>query len=131
MVINYRKTYNAGQEQGFTLLELLVALVILGLALGLVSGAVSDSLTRTERMRAQTSAAVLASNVLERLGNDTPLKFGATRGTQPPFSWTLTITPAAGHFILPLDKIDLRIAGPSGHSIGHWQTLRLAPQPHP
>jgi len=131
MVVQRTKIHNVEQNQGFTILELLVALVILGLALGLVSGAVSDSLARTERMRAQTSAAVLAANILARLGNDMPARAGITQGTQPPLSWTLTITPAQGHNLLPLEKIDLAITGPSGHTIGHWQSLRVAPQPHP
>jgi len=115
---------------GFTLLEVLVAMVILGLALAFLTSTISDSLARSERTQRNGRAAILADTLLDRLGRDVPLKKGMSEGHDGELSWRLTVsslTPVDSTF--PLDRIDLTISTANPHAIGHWVSLRLAPQP--
>lgn len=115
---------------GFTLLEVLVALVILGLALAFLTGTITDSLDRAERTEREDHAAILADTILARLGRDVPLQTGTSVGRDGELSWRLmitSITPVDADF--PLDRIDLTITTPTGRPIGNWESLRVAPPP--
>lgn len=115
--------------EGFTLLEVLVALVILGLALGLLTGAIADSLARAERIATEDHAVALADSLLAGLGRDTPLRLGVTRSHKDNLFWRLSVAPNPGpRTAPPLDRIVLSIAARSGPVIGQWRTLRVAPR---
>ncbi|MHB1303873.1 MAG: prepilin-type N-terminal cleavage/methylation domain-containing protein [Acidiphilium sp.] len=115
--------------EGFTLLEVLVALVILGLALGMVSGVISDSLARAERVATDEHAVVLADSLLAGLGRDMPLRPGVRGGRKDGLVWRLSVMPNPGpRTALPLDRVELSIATRAGHIVGRWRTLRIAPR---
>lgn len=116
----------APSQDGFTLLEVLVALVILGLAVAMLHGAVSDSLMRAERISDQDRAIVVADSLLAQAGYDLPLHPGVAQGLQDDLPWALAVTPApnAGTSI-QLVAVDLCVFTASNRLIGEWRTLRV------
>jgi prepilin-type N-terminal cleavage/methylation domain-containing protein len=59
---------------GFTLLETLVALAILGLALGSSLSVFGDTLTRSRHAAMEAQAAGVAQTLLEQLGTTLPTR---------------------------------------------------------
>ena len=117
--------------EGFTLVEVLVALAILGLALAMLTSSITDSLARVERIETENQAAALADGVLAELGQGIGLRNGITQGQAQNLRWILTVAPVpGGSKIVPLDQVDLTIDDTANKkTIGHWQTLRVAPVP--
>lgn len=74
-------------NEGFTFLEVLVALVALGLALGMLTGTISDSVARAGRVASDEHAVVLADSLLAGLGRDMPLRPGVTGGRKDSLVW--------------------------------------------
>lgn len=68
---------------GFTLLEVLVALVIFGVAFGALAGLFQTSLLQTTKADDLRLATALAEAQLARFGKDLPLRSGKTEGTSP------------------------------------------------
>jgi prepilin-type N-terminal cleavage/methylation domain-containing protein len=116
------------QSSGFTLLEVLIALAILGLCLAFLTGTAFDSFTRVERIDREEHAVVLADNILARLGHDIPVVPGTTSGKEGDLVWHMTIAPLQDQGALQLDQIDLDITTLAGRPIGHWLSLRVAAQ---
>ena len=113
---------------GFSLIEVLVALAILGLGLALLDGAVSDSLARLERSRREDHAAILADAILARLGQDVAMRPGDQHGRDGLLAWSVHIIPVfPTDPQFPLDRVDLAISDAAGHQIGHWSDLQIAP----
>jgi type II secretory pathway pseudopilin PulG len=133
-------------EAGFTLIEALVAFVILGLALGALLPRISLALTVTEDADAHARAVLLAESLIDAVGEEIPLEPGETDGVQDGFAWRVAIVPAA--FVpccarggrasepvapLPVDLYDVtatvsRLRRGAALPISLW-TEKLAPQP--
>jgi prepilin-type N-terminal cleavage/methylation domain-containing protein len=84
-------------ERGFTLIEILVALAILGLILASFAGVVSGRSLAAGRMDGETQALLYARSMMERLGRDLPLSPGEAGG---PIAgggqWRLRVRPTDG-----------------------------------
>jgi general secretion pathway protein I len=81
------------EERGFTLIEVLIALAILGVSLAVVLTTVSDSLSRTRRGEQELLATSLARSLIDRVGADLALKSSDTSGdADDGFSWRLSVT---------------------------------------
>jgi general secretion pathway protein I len=79
-------------ERGFTLIEVLIALAILGVSLGVVLTTVSDSLARTRRSEQELLATSFAQSLQSRVGADLSVKGDNASGEVPGgFSWRLSI----------------------------------------
>jgi len=118
----------SSHPNGFTLLELLVALVILGLCLAVLTSSISDSLARAERIETANHAESLADSILLQLGRDAPVVAGVTKGEVQNLFWRLIAGPAPGFLgNMRVDEIDLTITTASHRVVGQWRTLRLAP----
>src|SRR5271167_3741479 len=79
---------------GFTLLELLVALVILGLGLTVLFGSVGDGVRGASLAARQRDAASAAESMLAELGHSRPLADGETDGDLPNgLHWHLVVGP--------------------------------------
>lgn len=72
---------DAATVSGFTLIEVLVAVAILGISLALLLSGFSTSLERMRQTRAETLALALAQSLLDRIGPEIPLERGKKKGT--------------------------------------------------
>jgi prepilin-type N-terminal cleavage/methylation domain-containing protein len=121
---------------GFTLIEVLVALAIAGLAFGVALPVISESLTGGAAATAEAAAMIEAQSLLARVGQDIGLVDGTLAGHDGDLSWTIEIAPwqpADGTqpgFGVRAHRVAVAVSWP-----GHNQpqtlrlvTLRLAPR---
>jgi len=80
-------------EEGFTLLEVLVALAILSVALTVLLGIFSQSLTQVRALREREAARALAQSLLAEQGIDIAIAPGTTGGRTGAFSWRIDTSP--------------------------------------
>lgn len=81
---------------GFTLLEVLVALLIFGLVFGVLAQIFQTGFRQSSTAEAVTTATLLARSHIARIGVDLPLEIGETEEeTNGGFRLRTTITPAA------------------------------------
>lgn len=83
----------AGDELGFTLLELLVALAILAAGLTLVLAAFTGALDRNRDQEAQVEAQSLESALLAQALTRPDVQFGALEGQKGQFHWRVEYSP--------------------------------------
>ena len=83
------------QAAGFTLIEILVSLAILGIILATFAEVLSGSLLSSRRIDSGTEALLFARSTMDRIGRDLPLRAGLSRGAFPDGGgWSLSISPA-------------------------------------
>jgi general secretion pathway protein I len=81
--------------RGFTLLEVLVALIIFGIAFGVLAQVVQTGLRQSDVAATTTTAVLLARSQLARVGADVPLAPGALEGeTEGGLRWHIGVLPA-------------------------------------
>lgn len=81
-------------RQGFTLVEVLVALAILAIAFGFALRAISGGFDRLGRDQKNADALILARSTLARVGHDIALEDGAIGGaTGEGFAWRIETCP--------------------------------------
>jgi len=80
--------------RGFTLIEVVIAFVLLGLVLSTAYEIFSDGLTRAGALEERSSALEVARSQLDDAGVEQPLQEGIAQGEarDPRFHWTTTIT---------------------------------------
>jgi general secretion pathway protein I len=81
-------------QSGFTLVETLVALAIVGLSLAVLLRIVSDNLDRTRRLRNEALAASLAQSLIAQSQAGTPTD--ASGASDGGFAWHIHVAPYAG-----------------------------------
>jgi general secretion pathway protein I len=80
--------------RGFTLIEMLVALAILGLAFGGAFRALAGGLDRLDRDRNSEQALLVARSLLARIGQDIPLRDGQQAGKEAGgLFWFIAMAP--------------------------------------
>ena len=85
------------RRDGFTLLELMVALALLALLMAPAFQSLSAALDRLGRGRVAAEALVLAQSTLDRVGNDIPVGEDEVRGrTGDGFTWVVQTAPYGG-----------------------------------
>ncbi len=128
---------SSAESSGFTLIEVLIALAIVGLALGTAATVFRDGLLSHAAAADLETAIALADEKLAAAGSDTPLEQGETRGVfARRFGWRLAIKPyedRPDHAIAAfrLYRLEAEVTWLDG-----WRkrrialdTLRLAPAP--
>lgn len=101
-----------GSANGFSLIEVLVALVILAIGLGTLYSAFSTALGASGRADSHLAATHLAQSLLDQQTTGRIFKPGVTRGRQDQFAWSVAIDPA-----------DEELAPAA--AAGSWQLLRM------
>lgn len=105
-------------QAGFTLLELLVALSIMGMALALIYRSVGDSARNAHDLVLQQRAMWLAESVLASR-NSLPPQGWQEKGESGGMGWevqsTPQTTPLNGDKVIPLLRVDLAV---------HWEASR-------
>ena len=98
------------KNQGFSLLEILVAFSILTVSLGIVLKIFSTGITTAQVTGDYTTAVQIAKNLLDKTGNESPLKAGEITGSENKlYQWRVTVSPKT--FTTPeLDLHDLPVA---------------------
>lgn len=86
-------SHDRAAQQGFTLIEVLAALAILGIAFGYAFSAISDSVGSLASARKEHEAVRIADDLLARLGHDLPVVAGHTSGADGQTTWSLEIDP--------------------------------------
>ncbi len=85
----------ARRRQGFTLIEVVVALLIFGLAFAVVARIIQTGVLQSGRAEAMTTATLLARSQLARIGADVPVAEGELDGDAGDgFHWQIVIRPA-------------------------------------
>ena len=83
------------RRQGFTLIEVVVALLIFGLAFAVVARIIQTGVLQSGRAEAMTTATLLARSQLARTGVDVPVAEGELDGDAGDgFHWQIVIRPA-------------------------------------
>jgi general secretion pathway protein I len=83
-----------GPSRGFTLIEVLVALVVLSLALAVIFSGVSEALRSRRAALHYQQAMLLAESKLASIGLETPLQEGEFSGDfSDQFHWRALVTP--------------------------------------
>lgn len=123
------------RQTGFSLIETLVAFVLLSSALAVILQLFSSGLAGTLRAENHSRAMVLGDGLLAALGREEPMQPGQREGSSGPLHWRMQITPAAagddgdapGDWALY--RIDLTLLWPQGtrQQTLHLATLRLGP----
>jgi len=114
-------------DQGFTLLEVLVALAILGVSLATLLGVFGESLDRDRAIAQRMAARTLAQSLLVQAEADPALVAGTKSGqSDEDLSWRITAEPiSADGAPSGLIKIDVSVRGESQNPV-HLTTVRLA-----
>jgi general secretion pathway protein I len=128
------------RQQGFTLLEVIVAFALLALALSLLLGSLSGA-SRQVRESADGSRATLhAQSLLAQLGAGDVLQPGRQEGSfeGDRYRWQLEVTPFADPLAARAQVdpgapqlLDVRLTmrwGDEPRQALQWRTLRLAPR---
>ncbi len=117
---------------GFTLLETLVALAILGLALGFSVSVFTDTLGRSRHAALEASAVDLGRSLLEEFDAAHSVTTEAITGVTDGFHWRLdtrpyhtATAPAAGAAILWSVRLDISWSESGTPKFFHLETLRL------
>jgi len=75
------------RQRGFTLLEVIIALIIAGLALGVMFDAAATGLRASQRATRTAEALSMARSRLATLGHGTPLVTADTQGDDGAYHW--------------------------------------------
>jgi general secretion pathway protein I len=83
-------------HKGFTLLEVMVAFVVLAAALGLLLGMLSRGLHQITQSQSETEASLYAQSLLDAVGTLEPLQPGASEGNfaRGRYRWRLQVDQA-------------------------------------
>jgi general secretion pathway protein I len=81
------------RQQGFSLLEVLVAFAILGMSLGILYEAFGGSLRNLSVAGDYTRAMIIAESHLAEAANRMPLESGTDQGRTGDFRWQLKVLP--------------------------------------
>ncbi|MCB1760870.1 MAG: prepilin-type N-terminal cleavage/methylation domain-containing protein [Gammaproteobacteria bacterium] len=90
----YLPTVQAKSMRGFTLLETMVAFVLLSLALALIFQIFSTGLRSGSAAEQRVAAAIVADGIMASLEDRWPLEIGERSGEEGPFSWHLEVQSA-------------------------------------
>jgi prepilin-type N-terminal cleavage/methylation domain-containing protein len=85
------------RNAGFSLIEIMIAILILGVALTGLTQGITTALSSSKASELQTAAGLIASGQIETLRAEKELDDGVTEGecgeALPSCSWTLTVSP--------------------------------------
>jgi len=120
-------------EAGFTLLELLIALMIFSLAFAASAHVAQTALRQSQRAEATVKATALAEATITRLGADLPLRRGELSGQGWDGgvwrAWIELAEPPAPGLNLALYRVTVEASVQPGMRPAALTTLRLGPAP--
>jgi prepilin-type N-terminal cleavage/methylation domain-containing protein len=94
--LDLRSLDPAERRRGFTLVEVVVALLIFGLAFAVLARIVQTGVLQSARAKTMTTATLLARSQLARIGVDVPVAAGELEGDAGGgFRWRIVVRRAA------------------------------------
>ena len=121
------------RAKGFTLLEVLVALLVFGLMFGILAEIVRTGLRQSASAQATATAGLLARSQLARVGVELPLEVGESEGEVDGMRWRTTIElsePLADETGIGAYRVDVTVAwGATQAEQVTLTTLKLGPPP--
>lgn len=130
-----REAPDVGAESGFSLVEVLAALAILGLALGTLYPVFRTALGLAGRADDHLAGIELAQSLLDQHTAERRAMPGSSRGRQDRHSWTVTVEPAdaprvpagaaGAHGSWRLQRIVVTVTWPP-HGQAQLETLHLS-----
>lgn len=130
-------TQNAAPGDGFTLIEVVVAIAVLAVVLGAIGGAVGTTVKGLRSVDRQLPLLETAQGLLAALPDRTALRPGAQSGTTGAVRWRIDIGPLDGVVAragqpqstkwIPL-LVTVTVQGRDGPPV-RLDTVRLAPRP--
>lgn len=121
---------NHRSQNGFTLLEVLVALIIFSIAFGAIASLFQTALRQSTTAETLMAATAVGERQIARFGADLPLRPGETAGLSPEgLSWKATInlaSPLREDNDIALYQITVHVdAGSHEEHYLTFQTLRV------
>lgn len=117
------------RARGFTLLEVLVALLVVAIAVAALARVGAQSLSTQGDAEARTMALWVASNVIAELRLDPPAPGERRQGRSPmgqqDWHWEALIQPAPGNQMLRVDVAVFNEPGDPGPVLSHTGFLPL------
>ena len=114
------------REAGFTLIEALVALAVLGVVLAAVLRAYGAGFRSAERAETRTQALLIAESRLAEAAASLR-EPGEASGAQGPYAWRIVAAPFPLDGVeKPLLRLEARVVAPDGGEV-RLATLRLRP----
>lgn len=86
-----------GKNSGFTLLEMLVVIAVMGLLVSLIVPAIRSSLAKTKQMKSLSNMRTITSGLLS-FASDNNMHIPSHNGTPSPPTWDVQILPYLGGF---------------------------------
>ena len=129
-----RRAARAKRAGGFTLLEVIAAIVLLGVAFAALMKVAGASIALTRNASTHSAAAMWARSALDSAFVTTPIKLGHSAGRfDRQFAWQLDVSPwgrvpdAGSASTLALYQLDLTVSWQArgGTNAAHFRTLRL------
>lgn len=121
-------------QNGFTLLEVIAAIMLLGVAFAALMKVAGASIALTRNASTHSAAAMWARSALDSAFVTTPIKVGHSAGRfDRQFAWQLDVSPwggvhdAGAASTLALYQLDLTVSWQArgGTQAAHFRTLRL------
>jgi prepilin-type N-terminal cleavage/methylation domain-containing protein len=106
---------NGKKDDGFTLLEALVSLLILSLSVAVLFGVFSDSATRLGKMQQRSQGLAHARSLLDSLQANTDVAASSSGDFGDGYSWSIRSAPYASagdqrSWSYSLRKVDISVA---------------------
>ena len=121
----------ASDDAGFTLVEVLVALVVSSLLLAIVFDGSATGRRREETARANRRALLMADNLLARAAAQ-PMGAASAQGTSGPLTWSVDemVVSRDPRNLLALVELRTNVADDEGHRLftGALRRLKAVPQ---
>ena len=120
--------------RGFTLLEVLVALIVFALLFGILAQILRTGLRQSASAETTATASLLARSQLARVGTELPLEVGEARGETDGMRWRTAIElveTATGDTELAAYQVQVTVAWGDGQAPQEVTliTLRIGPAP--
>jgi general secretion pathway protein I len=126
------------RQRGFTLIEMVIAFAILGIALTVLFGAFESSLTRSRHDAHLNEGTLIAQSLLDRIGTEWPLGTPSRAGEWEGYSYQVDQQPTLpddgqASYTLPTVKVTASVSWPESAEKRTIiiSTLKLLPRVRP